>query len=344
MVKSKSIKIHKNQTEHIRKQLIELSLLNRKLKIIKNSKYAYLPIIKISDKTKQFLIVTKDFEQQKIKPDSYKDIIDIPDEQKDLLPTSFDIIGDIVLIKIPEELIEHKQKIGNALLDFNKNIITVAQINPVEGEYRTRTVEIIAGENKTITIHKEYGAEFKIDVNNVYFSPRLANERIRIAGLVQTNETIIDMFTGVAPFPIIISKHAKPKKILAIDKNKQAIELARENIIKNKVDTKIKLLCEDSEKIKDISKENNIKPDRIIMNLPFSSIDFFEYALEIIEKKCTIHIYIILKEDEIDDKINVLRNVAREKEIILENIKINKIKTYAPHEFYIGIDITAKKK
>ena len=37
------------------------------------------------------------------KQSSYKDTIKIPKKLKDKLPTSYDIIGDIILIKIPKE-------------------------------------------------------------------------------------------------------------------------------------------------------------------------------------------------------------------------------------------------
>ena len=49
-----------------------------------------------------------------------------------------------------------------------------------------------------------------------------------IASQVKNDEIILDMFTGVAPFPLMISRYAKPKSIIAVDKNKDAIILAKE--------------------------------------------------------------------------------------------------------------------
>ena len=138
------------------------------------------------------------------KTNSYKENLDIPKNLKEYLPTSYDVIGNIALIKLPEELLSYKDKIAEAFLKSYKHIRTVCLVKPVSGELRTRDIEVVGGEKNLVTIHKEYGAVFKLDVSKVYFSPRLANERKRIADNVKKNEVIVDMFTGVAPFPIII--------------------------------------------------------------------------------------------------------------------------------------------
>ena len=79
------------------------------------------------------------------------------------------------------------------------------------------------------------------------------------------------------------------------------------------------------------------------MNLPFSAHMFFKYTLEITKKSSTIHYYDIVNEEEIQERINELKKIAEENKIILTNLNVRKIKTYAPREFYIGIDITAMK-
>jgi len=279
---------------------------------------------------------------RKNKPQSYKDIAKVPINLKDDLPTSYDVIGNIALIKLDSNLLKYKKQIGESLILTNKNIRTVCLVEPVSGEYRTRKIEIIAGENNTKTIHKEYGLKFYVDVAKTYFSPRLANERMRIANQVKKDEIIVDMFTGIAPSPIMIAKNSNPKIIYAVDKNKYAIEYAKRNIIVNNLLDKIEPMVGDSKNIKSIIGKN-ISVNRIIMNHPTKSFEFFPYALDIVDKKSIIHYYIILPENEIDDCVNSLKEVAFKKNLILENIKNNKIKSYSPHEFYICFDITAKK-
>jgi tRNA (guanine37-N1)-methyltransferase len=148
------------------------------------------------------------------------------------------------------------------------------------------------------------------------------------------------MFTGVAPFSIMLAKYSNPKIIYALDKNPYAVKYAKINIKNNKVLDKIQVIKADAKNSSNIIKE---KVDRIIMNLPFSAYKFFKYALNIANNKCVIFYYDILKEEEIDKRVGFLKKIAFDKGFILESLDIHKIKTYAPREFYIGIDITAKK-
>ena len=277
------------------------------------------------------------------KPKSYKELLNIPENFKNKLPTSYDVIGDILILKLDHELISFKTEIGCALLKVNKNIKTVCLTKPVKGELRTRDMEIIAGENSTETIHKEFGLKFKVDVKKAYFSPRLANERKHVTELVKDGEIVVDMFAGVAPFSIMIAKHANPKIVYAFDKNEDAVRYANDNIKINNVLDKVEAIHIDAKESQEILNQKGIKANRIIMNLPFSSYLFFETALKIVASSCEIHYYDILKEDAIDAKINDLKGLAKKNKIALKKFDIRKIKTYAPREFYIGIDITAKR-
>lgn len=278
------------------------------------------------------------------KPNSYKEVAEIPAKLKEKLPSSFDVVGSILLIKLDIIFDNYKNEIANALLKSHKNIKTICQIYPVSGEFRTRKIEIIGGIESTETIHKEYGLKFYVDVKRTYFSSRLANERKRIMEQVKKDEIIVDMFTGVAPFSVMIAKYASPKIIYAFDKNTDAIKYAKKNITINKVLDKIDLIKGDSVNAPVYLKDKNIVADRIIMNLPFSAKKFFQYSLEMIGNIGFIHYYDIIHEEKIEDRIIELRKNAEKKGYTIEKTKVNKIKSYSPHEFYIGIDITAKSK
>ena len=237
---------------------------------------------------------------------------------------------------------KYKYKIGEALLQAHPNVKTICNIQPVSGELRTRKLDIIAGENRTETMHKEYGAIFYLDVAKTFFSPRLATERRRIASMIQNGEMIVDMFTGVAPFSILIAKYAHPDKIYAIDKNRDAVIFAKRNICLNKVEDIVDVIHGDSSNTKQIL--GNIKVDRVIMNLPFSAYNFFPYALQSIKPKSVIHYYSILREEFLDDHKKSLEDIASRYMFKLSFSDIRRIKTYAPREFYIGMDITAVHK
>ena len=87
--------------------------------------------------------------------------------------TSYDIIGDIAIVKIKDK------KIANSISKKNKNVKTVLYKSDIhKGKYRTQKLEYLAGEKKKKeTVYKENNVIIKLNVEKVYFSPRLANEK-----------------------------------------------------------------------------------------------------------------------------------------------------------------------
>ncbi|HDM66864.1 MAG TPA: class I SAM-dependent methyltransferase family protein [Thermoplasmatales archaeon] len=338
-IKNIALKVPRKLGEETRRILLERNLLRTDLRIKRNQEYLYLPLIREDDNLPNLPVVVKEFQLQEKRNIYYKDLL--PVEIRCQLPTSYDVIGDIILIKLPETLLEYKKDIGDALLKANPHIKTVCRVEAVRGELRVRDIEIIAGEKRTETIHREYGVKLYVDVAKTFFSPRLANERRRISKLVREGETIIDMFTGVAPFPVMIAKYSHPKKIYAVDKNKEAVFLAKKNVKVNKVEGIVEVLLEDARNLPNIVEE---KADRVIMNLPFSAYKFLKEALQIIKSTAIIHYYDILREEHIEERKKRLQEEASKQGFMLEFTNINKIKTYAPREFYIGMDITAYEK
>ena len=132
-----------------------------------------------------------------------------PSEQHRIY-SAFDIIGDIVIIKIPKCLMSKKEIIGEAILGNVKPAKSVfIQTSAIEGEFRVRNLEFLAGEDKTETEYKEHGCRFRVDVVKAYFSPRLSTERLRVAELVRDNEVVTNMFGGVGTYSILMAKKNK---------------------------------------------------------------------------------------------------------------------------------------
>ncbi len=337
---SKALCVPSTEAEQVRRSLKAQQLLREDVKFVKEGNCIYFPILSSTKGLPNFPVVTKSFETRTLKTHCYKDLIRLPGKLHGELPTSYDIVGSIILIKLPESLFRYRKQIGYALLETHPSIRTVCLIDPVAGELRTRNITVIAGENQTVTTHTEYGLSFRVDVASAYFSPRLASERKRIATLVKNGETIVDLFTGVAPFAIMIARFAKPKAVYAIDKNREAIDLARQNVKLNHVLDIVEVIHADA---KDAAEILSVKADRIIMNLPFSAYKFFSVALSIAASECKVHYYDIIREDDIEGRILSLKSLATAQDYSLNEVVIHKIKSYAPREFYIGLDITATK-
>ncbi len=130
----------------------------------------------------------------------------VPDGKLAMVPSSFDIVGDVAIIEIPGELGRWKKDIAKALKGLHPRIAAVCnKTGERSGDYRLQSLELLLG-TKTETEHLEYGCRFRVDVRKAYFSGREATERQRIAGMVKPGERVLVMFSGVCPSPIIIAR------------------------------------------------------------------------------------------------------------------------------------------
>ena len=209
-------------------------------------------------------------------------------ESEDLI-SAFDQIGDIIIVRIPVTLLSKKKIIGKTLLNEVKIVRSVYyQASDVEGDFRTRNLEIIAGEDNTETEYKEFGCKFIVDVEKAFFSPRLSTERERIANLIQEGEIVTNMFAGVGMFSIM---SAKKKKciVYSLDINPIASKLCEKNIELNKLAGKIISINGDASKI--IREQLEDKSDRTLMLLPERSDEFLESAINTTKNGGIIHYY-----------------------------------------------------
>ena len=213
----------------------------------------------------------------------------LSDEDAKDLVSAFDQIGDIIIVRIPDSLISRKKIIGKALLEQVKTAKTVFhQSSPVDGDFRTRNLELIEGDEKTETEYRENGCRFIVDVEKAFFSPRLSTERERISNLVNDDEVIINMFGGVGMFSLLAARK-KSCTIYNLDINPVASKLCEENIKLNKLKGTVISINGDSTEI--IKKQLQNKADRVLMLLPEQSDEFLEVAISSLKKTGIIHYY-----------------------------------------------------
>ena len=201
----------------------------------------------------------------------------LSEEESEQLISAFDQIGDIIIVRIPDSLISKKQIIGKTLLEQVSTTNSVFyQSSPVEGDFRTRQLEIIAGEDKTQTEYRENGCRFIVDVEKAFFSPRLSTERERIAGLVKDGEVVVNMFGGIGMFSLLVAKDTTCT-VYNIDINPIAVQLCKENAQINKLKGEVISLNGNATKV--IEEQLTGKADRVLMLLPERSDEFLDSAL-----------------------------------------------------------------
>lgn len=208
------------------------------------------------------------------------------------LTSSFDTIGSIVILRIPEALFDKRSLIGNTILDCIKSVRSVyMQTSPIVGDHRTRKLDLIAGDNNPITVYKEYGCRFKVDVEQTYFSPRLSTERFRIANLTSENDVVTNLFAGVGTFSIIICKYRNVKRVYNVDINRAAYELSLFNSSLNKMDEKIESLYGDAKEM--VNSRIGGKSNRVLMPLPEKARYFVNDAVKCLkEERGIIHYFL----------------------------------------------------
>jgi tRNA (guanine37-N1)-methyltransferase len=228
----------------------------------------------------------------------------LTEQEASELYSAFDQIGDIIVIRIPDTLLSKKKIIGQTLLENVHPARSVFyQSSDVEGDFRTRNLEVIAGEDNTETEYREFGCRFKVDVEKAFFSPRLSTERNRIAELVQDGETVINMFGGVGMFSIVAAKNKKCT-VFNIELNPYAAKLCEENIKLNKKmkGTVISIHGDAAQVIKD---QLQNKGDRTLMLLPERSDEFLDSAILATKSGGIIHYYSHQHADKRQDSVEL---------------------------------------
>ena len=256
--------------------------------------------------------------------------------------SSFDQIGEIIVLRIPDSLKSKKKIIGETLLDQVKTTRSVFyQSSPVEGEFRTRNLEILAGEDNTETEYKESGCRFLVDVEKAFFSPRLSTERERIANLTHDGEIIINMFGGVGMFSILAAKISKCT-VYNIDINPNASLLCEKNIELNKLKGKIISLNGDASEI--IQNKLQNLADRVLMLLPEKSDEFLETAILATKNNGIIHYYSHIHADKKQNAVKFSEkhymNTSKVKSKIL-NSRI--VRPVGPRFYQTVVDVQIKK-
>jgi tRNA (guanine37-N1)-methyltransferase len=334
MARSRCLKVPKSEAERRRRALAAAGALRTDLGPDRDARFVYLPV-KEGAPGAEGELCERDFEPNRKAPASYRDLARVPANVRDVLPRSYDVIGRVIVIKIPDELAQYREEIGRALLQARPEARSVAQDRGVQGEDRVRCLSVIAGEPDLWTVHVEHGIRFELDPSKVYFSPRLATERLRVTELVKDGEAVLDMFAGVGPFSIMIAKRANPSAVRAADINPAAIEYLKRNIRLNKV-SGVEPLLSDAREL-----PGKVPPaDRIIMNLPHSAFDFLPEALGLLRPGGTIHLYEIIARERKAERTDAVAAAVEFAGRRLAQARLRLVRGYSKVESHFVFDLT----
>ncbi|MEM1897834.1 MAG: RsmD family RNA methyltransferase [Sulfolobales archaeon] len=244
-------------------------------------------------------------------------------------------MGDIALINLPKEVLNYGGLVGNAILALNKNVRAVYAVGTTVGDFRVRELTHIAGEERTSTIHKEYGIKIYVDLKNAYFNPSLSEERRRVASRVVDGELVLDLFAGVGPFTlhIICTKNAY---VLANDLNHYATQCLRKSLELNMKVVKGVVDVVNSDALELLNSIRGELFDKAILNLPHKSTYYLGKTLNILKKGGIAYTYVIAetKSEALNKVLNTVKNY--------EVGGTLKVLDYAPRKYIFRVEIIKK--
>lgn len=339
-----AIKIEKEKTQGFISKLKENNNLDNNYKIKRTDSFVIIPVNKITEELKIYETKEK-LDTQKSSKKGYKEILlekGMPSEIVAEINSAYDIVGDIIVIGIDKKYTTYYPEIGKALLELHPNVKTVLnKIGEHKGIYRTQDMELVFGKDTKETILKENNCRIKIDVEKVFCSTRLSEERKRIVDLVSSGETVGVFFAGAGPFALAIAKNKEIKEIVAIELNEIAVKYLQENIKINHAEDKIKPILGDV-KIEAEKYPNYF--DRVVMPLPKSAELFLDSAIFSCKSGGYIHLYkFVSKNDPYTETEKEIEDIAKKNKVVLEIVGKRIIRSYSPSIVQIVVDIKIKK-
>ena len=317
------VRVPTERGEETRQALAADGLLDRRYEITAAEGHLYVPVIDPGAVPAEYEVVDRD----------------VPARETQTTPAdvlgfdpSYERLGDIVILD--EDDPERARRVADAIVESDLRATTVVnRASKVSGELRVREWDVLVGES-TETVHREYGHEFALDIAEVYFSPRLATERHRVVEQVQAGECALDMFAGVGPFAVPMA--ARGADVVACDLNPVAVAYLRENARRNSVDDRVTAVEGD---VRELTDDYAGWADRLVMNLPHTAGAFLDTAVGLAGEECVLHYYDIQHEDDpFGPGTRAIREAAEpDYEVAVETERV--VRSYAPHEYNVCLDV-----
>jgi len=263
----------------------------------------------------------------------------IPNKYLKNIPTKWERVGDVLIIKLSRELNEYREKLGKTYADVLNCKSVLNDKGGITGELRKPDVEHIYGSKNTETVHIENRVRFKTDPAKLMFSSGNMDERIFMSKLNTKNEIIVDMFAGIGYFSIPIAVHCKPKKIFACEKNPEAYNYLCQNVLLNHVSKIVEPIKGDN---REIASENIA--DRVVMGYIGGTEKFLDKGIKCLKNnRGIIHFHGKYPEKiKLDFPLKIFEDKAKKYNRKVRLIDVREVKSYAPGISHFVFDCEIK--
>jgi len=252
----------------------------------------------------------------------------VPEEVLAVLPRSYQVVGDLVLVHLPEEALPYSEVIGEALARVAR-VRAVYAVSLTEGEFRIRRISKLWGEGGAETVHTEYGVRIYVDLSRSYFNPTLSYEHWRLSEEVRDGERVLDLFSGVGAFSLHIA-FKRYATCVAVDSNPHAIAALVRSTTLNKLKGRVVPVVSRVEDVGELLPRESFS--RVIVDLPHRSLEYLELAAGFVERGGYIHLYALGSEDPTEI-------VSRMGGAPYRLVELRRVLDYSPRRYVYGVKL-----
>jgi len=259
-------------------------------------------------------------------------------EELEHVPGSWAIVGDVVLVRIPEAC-PRPEEVGEALLEL-QGAETVLSRAGIDGPHREPDVSVLAGSGDAETIHTEHGTKYALDLTEVMFSPGNKAERVRMHEVVEPEERVLDMFAGIGYFALPMARAGAA--VTAVERNPTAFRYLIENAMLNEVSERLEPFRADCRDVvewhADPATTVDVSADRIVMG-HYEAHEYLESALAVVEDGGALHMHAAVPDAELPDRpVSRLEDAAKDAGRSVDDVGVRRVKSYSEGVWHVVVD------
>ncbi len=260
-----------------------------------------------------------------------------------MLPSKAKIIDKVALVRLEPEVEQYEEEIGRLVREYY-GVKAVYRVYGVVGAERRPMLKHLTGERVEEVVHKEYGYMLRLNLERLMLSLGNSFERLRIAGLVGRNETVVDMFAGVGQFSIPVAVLAAPRKIFSIEINPEAYRYLELNRHLNHVEDIVEPILGDCRMV--VEERLQGVADRVIMGYFMGTMDALPQALIALREDTggIIHFHELAGRGEEEDFIENLLGKVEAEGYKARLLRWRKVKSYSRTRNHIVVDFLAVRR
>jgi tRNA wybutosine-synthesizing protein 2 len=260
-----------------------------------------------------------------------KAMLGLDEKLLDLLPVKWEMLGNVIILRLPNELEPHASMIAAAYAKELNAKAVLQEVGVISGVTRRPMTRLLFGDD-TITIHPEGGILYRLDPAQVMFSSGNFEEKRRMAALDCRGETVVDMFAGIGYFTLPIAKRAHAREVIACEINPISYGFLCDNIRLNGLDAVVRPRLGDNRDLPGMA-----IADRILMGYVGTTEQFLPKAMQLIKPGGIIHYHDVAGVEEAPEKLlQAIENGCQGRSY--EVIGWREIKSYGPCTVHLVVD------